>query len=295
MDNLMPKVLIAAPTSCRHAHLLDEWLAHLERLTYPNFDLLLVDTTPETDEYFELLKKKKIHKKHFKVLRREWNYKKDHVLQLLAYAREDIRRYFLKNDYDFLFFCDDDIFVPKNAIQKLLSRNKDLVGFYVHIYDKKNRKPCVLKSGELIVSGKGENLFTFSEIDEYKKFVKKFKENKLSTEEKHLIDFLIKDKWKPDLVPVYAVGIGCLMIKKNVLEKVPFRTHPTFILGEDIWFFAECNEKGFTFWLDSSVRCKHKNTNWNMISQKGKVSLPKIYIAMGPSDAKKAVMVEDKK
>lgn len=293
--NLMPKVLVSAPTSSRHSHLLDEWLGHLDKLTYPEFDVLLVDTTPDTEDYFNLLKTKKVHNKNIIVLRRPWNYKKDHVLQLLAYAREDIRQYFLKNEYDYLFFLDTDIFIPENSIQKLLSRNKELVGFYTHIFDKEHKMPCVLKSGEIIMTGDGVNFYTFDEIDAYKDYVKRFQENKLTDKEKLLVDFIIKDKFKPELVPVYALGTGCLMISKNVLEQVPFRTHPTFILGEDIWFFNECNDKKFQFFCDTSVRAEHKNVNWNMINIKGKVGLPRVYIAMGPSNAKKAEFIKPTK
>ena len=287
----LPKVLIAAPTSSRHSHLMDEWLSHLDKLTYPNFEVCLVDTTPDKGEYLKFLKKKKLSKP-IKFLRHPWNYKKEHILQLLADAREIIRKYFLKGDFDTLLFLDDDIFIPKNSLQKLLSRNKDCVGFYVHIYDKLHRKPCVLKSGEIFLTSKGSsNLFTFAEINAYKRFVKKFKEKTLSKEEKYLVDYIIKDKIKPELVKVYAIGIGCLMIQRKVLEKVPFRTHPTFILGEDIWFFAECNDKGFEFWLDSTVRAKHKNTNWNLITQKRSASLPRMYLAIGPANARKVAFI----
>ncbi len=276
----------------RHKHLLDKWISHLDKLTYPDFDVLLVDTTPDTKRYYKFLKKKKVQGKKIELIRRGWDYKKYHVLQLLAYAIEDIRQYFLANDYDFLFFLDDDIFIPKNSIQKLLSRNKDIVGFIVHILDKAHRKPCVFKTGELIFSGNHTNFFTFTEINEYKKFVKKFKEGTLNRQERLLKDFIIKDKWKPDLMKVYGMGTGCLMIKKKVLKEVPFRTHETFILGEDIWFFQECNDKHFEYWLDTTVRAKHKNTNWNIINQKGQRGMPKVFIAMGKPDATEAVMVK---
>ena len=88
------------------------------------------------------------------------------------------------------------------------------------------------------------------------------------------------------------MGTGCLMIKKKVLEEVPFRTHDTFILGEDIWFFQECNDKKFEYWLDTTVRAKHKNTNWNIINQKGQRGMPKVFIAMGKPDATEAVIIK---
>jgi len=189
--------------------------------------------------------------------------------------------------------CDDDIFVPKNSIQKLISRNKELVGFYVHIYNPSARVPCVQKEGGFEV-GKGCYWFNFAEINEYKKFIRKYKKNELTLQEKHLIPFIIKDRWRPDIVPVWAVGIGCLMIRKEVLEKVPFTTHDTFIWGEDNWFFQACEDKKFQFWLDTSVRAIHKNTNWNMISAKCRQNT-RMVLAIGPTNAKGNVLLRGKK
>jgi len=122
--NLIPKVIISCPTSNRHAHLLDKWIKHLDSLTYPNFEVLLVDTSQDKGAYFKRLKKLKVHNKPVKVIRFEWNPNKSHILQHLAWTREKIRVYALENNFDYLFSLDDDIFVPKNSIQKLLSGEK---------------------------------------------------------------------------------------------------------------------------------------------------------------------------
>jgi len=293
LDNLAPRVLVATPVSERHKHLLDSWLDNLNNLTYSNFDVLLVDTTSDTDRYYNLLKTKKVKGKKIKVLRNKWNYKKHHVVQMLARAREKIRKYFLDRNYKFLFSLDDDIFVPEWSIQRLVSYDKDCVGFYVHVYFKPNRKPCILKTGEIIM-GKGLNYFSFAEINAYKKFVKKFREGTLTKEEKLLVPFLIKDVWHPQLAKVYGVNLGCLMIKRKVLEDVPFRTHPSFIYGEDLWFFAEANDKKYEFWVDTNVRAIHKNTEWRSLMKKGPKLNTNFYIALGPANADKLFFVRRK-
>ncbi|GAG57115.1 unnamed protein product, partial [marine sediment metagenome] len=45
----IPKVLIGAPTSDRHKHLLEDWIKSLDSFTYPNIDVLLVDTSEKDD------------------------------------------------------------------------------------------------------------------------------------------------------------------------------------------------------------------------------------------------------
>jgi hypothetical protein len=293
----IPRVLICAPTSVRHKHLIDEWLTHLDSLDHANIDVCLVDTTPDSDEYFNYIRNKKVKGREIICWRRPWLPEKEYALQMLANVREDIRQYFVQNKgYDYLYWLDDDIFIPKWGIQRLLSYNKDLVGFYVHVYYKPIRRPCVFKSGEIIL-GKGLEYYTFKEIAWYKSFAKKFEANKLTNEEKSMIPFVIKDKWHPYLFPTYAVNLGCMMCSRKVSEAIPFRTHPTFLMGEDLWWYAECNDKKFTFWCDSKTRPVHKNTVWTPINDldlrfKGKSG---IYIMQGPENAEGVVFMEHNK
>lgn len=278
--------------SDRHGHLLDEWIKHLNKLTWLNFDVCLVDTSINSEEYFNRLKTKKVKKKKLIVFRHIWEHEKRHPIQMLADARNIIRDYFLANDYDYLFWLDDDIFIPKNGIQKLLSANKDCVGFYAHVYYEPDTKPCLLKSGEIIM-GKGLDYWTWDEINAYKKFVKKVRKNKLSKKENLLKDFIVQDRWRPNLFKTYGVNLGVLMLKRNVVEAIPFRTHPTFIYGEDLWFFSELNEKHFDMWCDTDVRVIHKNTEWvSLINKCGKKDDMGFWVAMGPAEADKVVFLK---
>ena len=281
---ILPRVLVATPVSQRHGHLLDEWIAHLNALTYP-VEICLVDTTPDTEEYFEILKTKTVQGKPIKVIRHEWDYKKFQAVQWMAFAREKIREYFLAEDFDYLMNLDDDIFLPTNGIQRLISYNKEQVGFYVHVYFEPDQVPCILKAGEIIM-GKGLQYFSFAEIDAYKDFVKRMGEpNGITEYEKLLIPFLIKDPFHPQLFKPYAVNLGCLLVQRNVVETVPFRTHETFVMGEDLWYFNEANDKKFDFWCDSSIRCVHKNTEWDSVMKKGPPMNAGFSIMTGPADA----------
>lgn len=289
--NLIPKVLIGAPTSDRHGHLLKKWTKHLNGLNYPNFDVCLVDTS-DNEEYTKKIKKIKIKDKEIITWRHEWDKEKaPFAVNMLAHAREEIRQYFLDNNYDYMLWLDDDIFIPENGVQRLLSYNKDCVGFYVHIYPKKIRKPCVLKNGDIVL-GDGLQYYTFKEILRYKKFADKYKANKLSDSEKELVPFLIKDTLRPHLFRPYALNLGLLMVNRVVMENVPFRTHTKFIYGEDLWWFAEATDKKYEFWCDSSLRCVHENTSWKGITKQEPEKLPGLMIAMGPTDADKVEFIK---
>ena len=266
----------------------------MDSLDYENIEVCLCDTTPDTDRYYKLLKTKKVKGKKIHVIRHEWDYKNWVAVQWMAFAREKIRKYFLKKDYDSLMWLDDDIFLPKWGIQRLLSYNKDQVGFYVHVYFEPDTKPCLLKSGE-IVMGKGLEYFSWAEIDAYKDYVKRLKEGKLTKFEKSLEPFLIKEPFHPQLINPYAVNLGCLMVKRNVVKALPFRTHKTFIYGEDLWYFTESNEKGFEFWCDTNYRCVHKNTEWKSLMEKGpQGKMGGFTLAFGPTDAEKISFIQRK-
>jgi len=291
--NLIPKVLIAAPVSQRHEEVFKEWIKHLDKLTYSNFEVAFIDTTLDEGEYYSFVEKVKIKGKCPITLRHNWNPDKQHPIQMLADARDKLRHYFLQEDYDYLFWLDDDIFIPENSIQRLLSHNKDCVGFYAHVFYEPHQVPCLLKSGDIIM-GQGLNFFSFEEIDEYKRFVDKFRKDKLTESEKLLIPFFFFFVNRPQLINIYGVNIGCLLVKRKVMVEVPFRTHPTFINGEDLWFFAEANDKNFEFWCDTDERVKHKNTEWDTIISKTKMKM-EFFIAHGPADAKNVDFIDRNK
>ena len=297
----LPKVLIVAPTYDKKSELLDEWIENLNSLSYPNFDVLLVDTSLDTDnggEYFKKLSEKKlddvilqieedesnrtVFKRNIILKKHEWNPEKQHQIQMLSDAREITRKYFVDNkEYSFMFHLDSDIFIPENSIQKLISYKKHCVGFYVPIHPEDKYVPCVFKTSGIII-GKGFDYFSFEEINEYKSFVSKFKNNKLSESEKNLIPFIIENEKYPQLFKTYAVNLGCLMTSRTVMEKVQFRTHPTFIYGEDLWFFREVNDKGFEFYCDTDVMARHETTGWDMKKSSNKLGFK---LAIGPENA----------
>ena len=307
----LPKVLIVAPTYDKKSNLLDEWIEHINSFSYPNFDVLLIDTSQDSTEgkeYSKRLSEKKldniilqmgdnksdrvIFERKIILKKHNWDSDKQHPIQMLADARERLREYFVEHkEYSFMFNLDSDVFVPENSIQKLISYKKHCVGFYVPIYQKEKYIPCIFKSSGVII-GKGFDYFSFEEIDEYKSLVNKFKNEELSEKEKNLIPFIIKDEKYPQLFKASAVNLGCLMTSRNVMEVVKFRTHPTFVYGEDLWFFKEVNDKGFEFYCDSDFMARHETTGWDLKASQQNIGFK---LAIGPEDAKGIDIVDRSK
>ena len=263
------KVLVAAPVSSRHDYVIREYVNALAKQDYP-FDLMLVDNTTEGD-YMGTLKKvtkplsdlgKKVFIEHI-----TWDTVKDHVLQMLAKAREVYRVFAVKNGCDYIFHLDIDMILHKGAIRELVDCDRDSVGFVVHVFYPPDTRPCVFKHGELRRVEEGWSLGYYSWRTIY--------------------------RWKSQgkkLVKVYATGLGCLLSKRKVFEKVPFRAHPSFVWGEDLFFINEATEKGFEFYVNTK-RVKHKNINWNEPTSKSKKQM-KFFLAIGLEEAWKKMVEE---
>jgi len=250
----MKKILIGAPTSQRHEYVFDEWYNNCRNFSYPNKDIIVVETTNDNGAYYRKLKKYE----GLIVLRYKWNPKKERLMNMLASAREIIRKYCVEHGYDYLFWLDTDTIPPQDSIERLMNYDKDQVGFLVHVYPEPfPQRPAVFHSG-FVISGYGLDYYNWKEIEEWKQNAAKWQTGDANG-------------WKPDdekfpfLKKVYASAIGCLLVKRKVMENTKFVGHPTFVNGEDLWYYAWADDKKFEAWCDFSLRATHKNTHWDKL------------------------------
>lgn len=252
----MAKVLIATPTSKRHEYCIDEFLDRLRNQTHP-VHLLLYDNTLDRGGYFKRLQDK-TSEPWIKVKRYEWKPKLLAPVQMLAYVKEDMRKYFLTNGFTHYFDLASDMFLKENDVKRLLEHDRDVVGAVTHIFFGKDKMPAIIKwrgsvkkSGFISNEG-GLDLMPWKEVDK--------------------------------LHGLHRVwGANPALIKRKVLKKCHFRTHPTLIMGEDLWFFTEVNEKGFEWWCDTDLKVEHRNIDWSGIPNPHSMS---IFFAMQPLDFK---------
>lgn len=252
--------------------MIKKWVDNVRRIA-PDADIFLIDNTLDEGKFA-----KKVGRAHsVKVEYHKWKPAKKmldlehwkqgyrHHLQMLAECREKYRKYFLKGDYTHLFNVDVDVFPKLGYLKKLISYDKDQVGPVIHVYPKPSEhKPATFHSSRMLFTPHKKR-----KIDlDYYKF------NELNIYKRNARDWImgrITNGWKPDdprnpyLHKCYATSFGCLLIKRKVLEKVPFRTHPTYIHGEDLWYYKEAYDKGFESWVDCRYRVKHLNCSWNKV------------------------------
>lgn len=168
----------------------------------------------------------------------KWNYQKDirttvvyhPFLSPVDHARNTIVKNFLETNCTHLMMVDDDIVPPEEAVEKLLSHDKDIVA-----------AACPLispdKTGKLVTS---INAYNLDEDDMY------------------------SGVELTGIQKVDAVGTGCIMIKRKVLERLkvpPFITEYTSngikYRGEDINFCYQASLIGYDTYVDFDLKCKH--------------------------------------
>ena len=132
--------------------------------------------------------------------------------------------------YDYLFSVDSDIALPRNALSKLMSHDKDIVsGLYIQ------RKPGlhILEIYEGNAHGGVSNM-------PYEK---------------------LKGR---TLVEIAGCGFGCVLVKAEVMKGIgypQFQYHSAIdhrnTISEDVDFCRKARDKGFKIWADPSVLCNH--------------------------------------
>ena len=146
------------------------------------------------------------------------------------HARNEIVRIFLKTDCTHLFFVDHDTVPPADAVDKLLAADKDIVSGITHIY----------RDGGIV-----NNCFTDYKANEEGSIMTAVTEN-------------------TGIVPIERCGGSCVMIKREVIEKMPqpwFQTlwdkeYKSYI-SEDLSFCDKARENGFSLFCETSVVCDH--------------------------------------
>ena len=142
------------------------------------------------------------------------------VDSLVASARRQLADFFATSDYDYIWWIDSDMWIPHDACQRLLERDKPFIGVNYRRRRIANPSFTAVKDGvEAVVSDDG-----------------------------------------PATEQVDAVGHGCLLIHRSVYEKIapPYYIHVwNFNLnkevGEDVFFCKAATEAGFEIWVDNDL------------------------------------------
>lgn len=154
------------------------------------------------------------------------------AVQPVDNARNEIVRTFLQGNSTHLLFIDSDTVPPVDTIDRLLAMDVPIATAITPIID-------------------------YSE--ERKEFYRKW--NVVDMNDQHV---------EPNMGIVQAKGAGssCILIRREVFEKLDAPWYRFFyqgenIMSEDIYFTAKANSAGFKTYADTSLICQHaKTTMW---------------------------------
>lgn len=217
----MPKILVGIVTYEKQKEIFPEFIKSLE-VNISKEDIIFSDNSG-TDDYFNFLKKE-----GFNVLKDRQ--KESRILNIIS-GRNLIRDYFLKSDYDYLFFVDSDILLPENAIENLLKCGADIsTGVYLCNQQIGNERKIL------------PAIYLPCKDDKTKTIIPPVK-------------WLISEK----IADIAVCGLGCCLIRRKVLEKIKFRKFTdSDDSGEDVAFCVDARNKGFSIRVNTAVKCVHK-------------------------------------
>lgn len=235
MENNYAKILVAAPISDVKDYVLYEWMEHVSQLTYPNYDILLVDNSLN-DGYINKFKYNFPQVKFLHI-----NPKGLRVQDFIRESQNKIRRYMLDNNYMALMSIECDVFPPLDVIETLFKHKADIAtGLYGWGDAGVKRRPLVQQSHLYLDALRNMDVFR--------------NENLSFEEGLRFIDGKTKE--------VFSTGLGCALISKAVLVNIPYRTDEDTEHHADTYFMLDAHFKGFKALCDTSVWCRHKSQSW---------------------------------
>ena len=244
---------------------LDDFLEGIKSIDFDNYTLLLVDNS-DTDSYYNIIKEKKIN-----VLR--FNPEDKNKINRLIDSRNKIIEYAISKNCDFILMLDQDVIVPPNIINKLLSSKKDLIsGVYLNYF---------YSSGKLKFLPVAWLDITEEEFEQIKSKQIKFPEYVKSA--KDLSRHMTLEEYESNKTyKVKHPSAGCLLISKNIFEKIKYENLDLKSMGfktekqalDDLGFRKRANELGFDFYIDTSVKCKHLIDGKYIKDEKGNLHHP---------------------
>lgn len=239
----MERVLVGTLFSDVKDYAIRDYFKNVCKFSHPNFDFCAVDNS----------KDKKYHKKifnYFSEHKKNSNIGKLTVLHaprvhpqsevFMAFSANELRKHFLKHNYDWLLYLECDIFPPIDILERLLCFNKPII------------------SG-LYFTGEGKTSYPM--IDGKSFYLDGMRINPMG----YLQGFYdIKDWLTPR--PVINSGLGCSLIYKDVIERIPFRADDERIFHHDTTFAYDLVKHGIQN-LYVPIICRHENQRWDVQRQ----------------------------
>jgi hypothetical protein len=232
MNYKKPKVFIATPHADRKNYCLEQYAEVIKSLTYPNKVVMMADNS-DTTKNSKLLTKMGFKNVHIRPKRKSSQ-------QYICESHNALRSAFLRSDAHIFFHLESDIIPPPDIIERLLATRKRVVG-----------APYFIGEGE-------DSHLIVQDMEEF------FLDMRLTKRMDDGTDFMFMDG---KLKKVHTVGLGCIMIDRPTMEKIPFRWEKGIDAHPDSFFAHDCHTLDIPIWCDTSILCEHNNSGWSKYSE----------------------------
>ena len=238
-----PKVLIGVVTYEGKDYIWDKFWKNLTQLSYPNFDVMIVDNSA-TKNYYHQLKKKKT--KGFDRVTVAHVNRGQTSREAQAKSLNKIRKKALDEGYDYFLSIESDLLPPKDIIERLICHRVGVVGcIYLIGYEgSKNQppRPCL-----------------FGVRRDRTGLVKTF-----NYPPKEGFGF-----FGNGLQQIHGCGIGTTLIRREILEKFKFWYHlEPPVKHSDVLFYMDLHNHGYPAYVDTDIIIPHYNSKWDDVPDK---------------------------
>lgn len=242
MQGQFNKILISSPTASAKDYCFKEWIENIMNFKYPNFIVRVFDNSVNEGRLGQSSFERNIHffdsygdnnAQFYSTLSATQHV--ESMIERMCISHNDCRDELLKGDYTHLLHLETDVFPPHDVIERLLSHQKQVVGAVYHRDEGAWRKPMLQRH----VYNAPKNVMT---------------QNFNSNEEATFMDGTLKQ--------VASVGLGCVLIRRDVLEKIKFRFTKGQDLHPDTFFSEDCFRNKIGVYADTSIICRHDNKAW---------------------------------
>ena len=153
----------------------------------------------------------------------------------MADSHNQLRRYFLESECEYMLHLESDIFPPSDVIEQLLWCRKPIVNALYQVFDGSWRTPCIALNDQ---KHELHREFVFhTTLDNFYHWY---------------IDGTVKK--------TFIAGIGCSLMKKKVMQKFQFRDNPDEQKPPDTWFAEDLRNANINNWVHTGLLCFH----WNL-------------------------------
>ncbi len=225
----IPYILLAAPISKKKDYILKEWLSYIRQLSYPSYDIYLVDNSkrPGYDKHIS---------DTYGIRCGRVDPTGKRAPNFIAESQNMLRNHFLEGSYTHFFSLECDNFPPPNIIEFMLSFKKD--NFNI---------PYFLKRGEEQTLGVQRSIINYQGHCN----------NKVMGPNDSIRHFDGKVR------PYFAPSLGCTLLTRKLVEQIRFRVSNSNPMAfSDSFFHWDSNKLGIKPFVHMGQLCEHHRFTW---------------------------------